>query len=258
MGTPEIKRIPQLDGIRGLAILLVMLFHFFWFPMAAGLPISANDSWLRPILLSCWVGVDLFFVLSGFLITGILVDARARPGYFKNFYARRVLRIFPLYYLFLAAWLALTGYQSLWLWSYTANIHMAREGWTAVPSAVDHLWSLAIEEQYYLLWPVVIYFLKPKQALFVCAGLAMLCPLIRFHYFHVNQPLSAYMLTHARLDSLAWGALLALAVRVCPPSRRLLGGVALFSRRRCWVWFCLRAGSWRVKTLPPARLVLAF
>src|SRR4051812_39004746 len=86
--------IPALDGLRGIAILLVLFHHFTIYRPDRGL-----DKWLANIPAAGWIGVDVFFVLSGFLITGILLDARDRRHYFRNFYARRALRIFPLYYL---------------------------------------------------------------------------------------------------------------------------------------------------------------
>ncbi len=215
--------VPALDGLRGLAILLVMVGHFILY---GGMePTLFIDRQLSKIGLTGWIGVDLFFVLSGFLITGILVDTKESSYFFRTFYLRRVLRIFPLYYGFLIfcfwVWPRLVSisadYQSIlweqgWYWSYLTNIAIARNGWGAF-HAFGHFWSLAVEEQFYLVWPVVIYLL-PRQSL------RALCLLILFGSFVLRvglgvagYPLAAYLLMPARMDTLALGALLAIAVR---------------------------------------------
>src|SRR5262245_39580963 len=150
--------IPALDGLRGIAILLVIPHNADVF--------SNSAAWLWPAALLAhagWIGVQLFFVLSGFLITRNLLDSRAADNYFQSFYWRRVLRIFPLYYLTLIAGLviaprlfqfpsgALASLQNqAWLWTFLSN-------WTQPlgleVSGFSHFWSLAIEEQFYLVWP---------------------------------------------------------------------------------------------------------
>jgi peptidoglycan/LPS O-acetylase OafA/YrhL len=161
----SVERVPVLDGLRGLAILLVMLHHFFqnYVP---------EPVWIDRLvfgLMGCgWFGVDLFFVLSGFLITGILYDAKGADRYFLNFYARRTLRIFPLYYAVLvllfvllprvphplaADYVSDSAPDQLWFWLYLTNFRIALNGgWYShlVPSV---FWSLAIEEQFYVLYP---------------------------------------------------------------------------------------------------------
>src|SRR5438874_11818359 len=130
-GTREAKHIPSLDGLRGLAIILVLLFHFT--PEGGGHTlIGVLTRWVSRL---GWCGVDLFFVLSGFLITGILFDAKGSPHYFRNFYMRRVLRIFPLYYgVLLVVFIIVPLFKTMtaddwrlmnnqhWLWLYAANI----------------------------------------------------------------------------------------------------------------------------------------
>ena len=167
------SHLPGLDGIRGLAILMVMFSHF--------IVVGKNLDPLSPFgrfLHSGYLGVDLFFVLSGFLITGILIDSKITPNYFRVFYMRRALRIFPLYYLLLAvSWLTvvfitpqdkplLTGVDSMaWFWLYASNIGMAVKGdWLNSPTWVGlgHFWSLAVEEQFYLVWPLLVYLMPVK------------------------------------------------------------------------------------------------
>ena len=131
--------VPALDGIRGIAILLVMVHHFTIFGMGA--PTTVLDKRVYKLFAAGWCGVDLFFVLSGFLITGILLDAKGGAHFFRNFYMRRFLRIFPLYYGFLFAFFVLLpltfslgdNFRSLleqqgWYWSYLVNLPIAMEG----------------------------------------------------------------------------------------------------------------------------------
>lgn len=176
--------IPVLDGLRGLAILMVMVAHFngeqllrTYYPHVG--PV------LTKMALMGLVGVDLFFVLSGFLITGILLDSKGKPGFFKNFYARRFLRIFPLYYfaLFLVFWVGphVISYDAPaldmirrqgWMWSYLANIP-GNGNWDLSHSfMLGHFWSLAVEEHFYLLWPAVVLLSDSKTLGRICLGWA--------------------------------------------------------------------------------------
>jgi peptidoglycan/LPS O-acetylase OafA/YrhL len=211
-----------LDGLRGVAILLVMVFHMTVLP---GGPL-ADRLWIG-VARSGWCGVDLFFVLSGFLITGILHDSKGAPHYFRNFYARRVLRIFPLYYAVLFVSVAVLpraplpfvdqlgsiAGDELWYWTYLSNVAIARHG-EFRHQILDISWSLAIEEQYYLLWPLVVFLLPRRALMGLCIALAVACPLVRagLRLWGVG-PVAAYVLTPARLDPLAVGSFIALAVR---------------------------------------------
>lgn len=214
--------IPALDGLRGIAIILVILHHATYYEPTKGIDLAFGN-----MLLFGWSGVDLFFVLSGFLITGILLDTRDSPRYFTTFYARRCLRIFPLYYLvLLLAFVVLPAFppQQLVLagrpdvppqwpyWLYLSNISIAHGGW--VHGWVDVAWSLAIEEHFYLLWPLVIWLCPPRVMFWVCAALIAAEPAARvIARAEGVPPLSIYVLTWFRLDGLATGALLALAHR---------------------------------------------
>lgn len=146
---------PELDGLRALAILAVLAFHL-------------ETPWVS----LGWAGVPLFFVLSGFLITGILLDAKGGPGYLRNFYARRALRIFPIYYvtLFAVAVVALLlgqNVDSLPLYLiYAQNYLLGATNFSPdFPVAFNHSWSLAIEEQFYLLWPLIVLWLSRRKLL---------------------------------------------------------------------------------------------
>jgi len=214
--------IPALDGLRGVAILLVMLHHFTNYRPTAGF-----DALIGHVVFFCWIGVDLFFVLSGFLITGILLETRDSPRYFTTFYARRTLRIFPLYYLVLfIAFVVLPRFPAVhpvlagqadvppqWpYWLYLANISIAKGGW--VHGWVDVAWSLAIEEHFYLLWPLVIWLSPPRVVAVLCGVILLAEPTARAIARGADiQPLPVYVLTWFRLDGLAMGALLAVAHR---------------------------------------------
>jgi peptidoglycan/LPS O-acetylase OafA/YrhL len=157
------SHIPALDGIRGLAILLVLIEHLLWANNHTG---SSLFDLLGDIRSSTFVGVNLFFALSGFLITGILIDTVDRPHYFRSFYGRRVLRIFPLYYASLLFLLLLTsplhfvwsGWQYYYL-TYTANMALFRHNAPLYIGNfnINHFWSLQVEEQFYFIWPLIVY-----------------------------------------------------------------------------------------------------
>jgi peptidoglycan/LPS O-acetylase OafA/YrhL len=164
--------LPELDGLRGLAILLVLFFHF-----AADLP--RNVIFLGPVYFG-WSGVGLFFVLSGFLITRILLRTRRAEGYFRSFYVRRALRIFPLYSGVLAFCTLLFvlfpvlrpmfpgDRDRIFHWLYLGN-------WTPLLAGEDQrrmgtFWSLAIEEQFYWIWPFIVWKVRPSRLPFVAGG----------------------------------------------------------------------------------------
>ena len=228
----EPARLAALDGFRGLAVLTVFVYHVVLLgDFGAGTPLTRL---FRAVGLGGWIGVDLFFVLSGFLITGILLDTRGRPGWLRRFYIRRALRIIPAYYLALltlAVVQAASGTFDLaqfgWTGSWLTNVLIARNGWAALPTTMHHYWSLAVEEQFYLLWPFAVAFLSPGMLLLLCAGLVVDAGFLRIALIHSNLPAGAYVLLPARIDGLSIGALLAILAR-------WRGGLGLVARLVKW------------------------
>jgi peptidoglycan/LPS O-acetylase OafA/YrhL len=183
-----------------------------------------------------WYGVELFFVLSGFLITGILLDARGQPGYFRNFYARRTLRIFPLYYLTLAILFVFLprfagsslGFASVpfgiqwWYWGYASNVFLGLKGWAAGPPHMPHFWSLAVEEQFYLVWPLVVLLVPRRRLGWTFLGVALGALAWRtMLVLHHDHYVFTEVITPSRVDALAFGALIALIVRLPNGRERL-------------------------------------
>ena len=203
--------IRQLDGIRGLAILLVALSHY-----AEGM----NASAAARVLQSGWIGVDLFFVLSGYLITGILLDSRESASYFRNFYARRVLRIAPVYYAALALYFGvlqrfdgMPHTHPLWFLLYGTNVLVAASGWPT--QWLGHFWSLAVEEQFYLVWPWLVRGFPARVMFRICFGLWLCSAAARFwmRFAYGTGADVLYVLTPYHLDGLAAGGALASVVR---------------------------------------------
>ncbi len=215
---------PALDGIRGVAILLVMVCHFTRIMD----PNTPSQLLFSKLTEAGWTGVDLFFVLSGFLITGILLDSKDSASYFFSFYMRRILRIFPLYYTACFVYLVavplvqnhlglLTSVHSIasdqvWFWAYSANWGQAVSGRPF--NALVHFWSLAIEEQFYLVWPLVVRVTSERTFARLCIALVLVSQLLRIMLFLKGFSLFViFQITVTRLDGLALGALAALAVR---------------------------------------------
>ena len=206
---------PALDGIRGVAILLVVIYHNFGF--------------INKYFFLGWLGVDLFFVLSGFLITDILLSTVGSPNYLRNFYIRRVLRIFPLYFLMLIVFLLLLPLfpyfktqfnyyteNQFWLWTYFQNwLFIIKPA--ASSNILHHFWSLAVEEQFYLLWPLVILLIKKPTYLLAFISFLLVCTLgLRLWiWMHHIADLSYYNLyTFTRIDGICIGCMVALLLRI--------------------------------------------
>jgi peptidoglycan/LPS O-acetylase OafA/YrhL len=235
--TPLIRPyMPELDSMRGLAILLVLFFHGMAPPLKPAL--SGGGKFIFALSQYGWIGVNLFFVLSGFLITGILVDSRNRHGYFRRFYTRRALRILPALYTTLILLLVL-GWIS-WRFLTLSVLFLANTApLLGVPLQYGPLWSLAVEEHFYMLWPAFIRRLSPLSSIIFLTTIVGITPLLRGAEFIVNHSPSdgVFLYTWFNLDGLALGALLAIWLRQ-PWFQRiqlsrlalplLVGGVALF------------------------------
>lgn len=231
------SRIPELDGLRGLAVVSVVAFHYsFLGPFLPKHPVGAQrfyQLWRHAAALG-WSGVDLFFVLSGFLIGGILLDARDSPFYYKAFYLRRFYRILPIYYLWIFAYLfAMFTIQRLpaaylrdagpptggvyWLFAFVQNATFASTatlGWYWLSPT----WSLAVEEQFYLIAPLLVRRLTKRAVFVTMCSVVVLAPLVRL-WFRAHLPTEAarldlaYTLLPCRADALAMGVLAALLWR---------------------------------------------
>ena len=219
------RHVLELDGIRGVAIALVMALHF-----VNNQVVPTNILERAAVKLTnygLW-GVDLFFVLSGFLITGILVDAKGAPRFFANFFARRALRIFPLYFGVLLLLTVVIPRDVLrlvdpellqlrdlwpWLWFYLTNVYLGPETTFSIPY-VSHFWSLAVEEHFYLVWPFLICYTSTRTAMRICLVLGTLALVLRVAFSTVAPAqLYAGVLTPCRIDALCAGAWFALAAR---------------------------------------------
>ncbi|RXH55315.1 acyltransferase family protein [Granulicella sibirica] len=214
--------VPALDGVRGLAILLVLFDHLFWANNVTGNRLLDVMSDVRE---SSYIGVNLFFALSGFLITGILLDTLATPHFLRTFYARRSLRIFPLYYGVLILLLALTrpmhfewnGWQYFYL-TYTANLGLWHGGLGLGAININHFWSLQVEEQFYLIWPFVVYRVRSltwliRLSLMACAGVLALRIGLVLARPHLVDPYVMYSPTYACADNLLFGCCLCAVLR---------------------------------------------
>ena len=260
------KHYPELDGLRGLAILMVMAFHYAGIVAIGSSPLARLAD---AVAARGWVGVDLFFVLSGFLITGILVDSKGQERYFGNFYARRFLRIFPLYYgllavLFLGLLLAkfaaphfyalhkmLHGpwHAQIYLWTYTTNLAFVY-GHATLPY-LAHLWSLSVEEQFYLLWPLAIFIVPRRWLVLACFSLIAAGVLSRFGAIAGGYSgTQIYFLTPCRMDEFGVGALVAVVGR--SPG----WGLGRLARMAVWIVLPAAIGGVAATAIPAAAPII--
>ena len=228
-------RLLQVDGLRGMAVLLVFFFHAFFVRDSAAL--SREPAVYSPALRFVfwvaafgWTGVDLFFVLSGFLITQVLLRAKGAGNYFRTFYLRRALRILPLYYGFLIFTLyaefrlhATHLDREIWFWLNISNLRTAFN--PSLMPALSHFWTLAIEEQFYFVWPAVVYYAKNRSLVVICsAGVVCSIVLRNLPFAQSMQhvyPDFIYRFTIFRLDGLLLGSLLAVLLQNRQVSERL-------------------------------------
>ncbi|MCJ8210191.1 acyltransferase [Mucilaginibacter sp. RS28] len=207
----QLKYFKELDGVRGLAALMVVVFHI---NQATG-----NNSFIERLIHKPGTigqtGVILFFVLSGFLITRILIASKERPHYFSNFYIRRSFRIFPLYYLSLLIFLVVvplistgqvTNFKDSWtFWVYLQNVAMTFN-WPL--NGPGHFWSLAVEEHFYLIWPLVVYYCNDRSLLKVIIGIIITSIFFRILFAHLGY--GTFYFTFTTMDCLAMGGFAAL------------------------------------------------
>jgi peptidoglycan/LPS O-acetylase OafA/YrhL len=204
------KYMPELDIFRGIAVLLVVVYHgFYW--MNHGTYRLGWQTRIVDATVVGWLGVNLFFILSGFLITGILLDTRTGQRYYRTFYTKRALRILPALAatLILVVVLRQTSLSGLLLSAFFLSNYAVNLG---VNFIYAPLWSLAVEEHFYLLWPTIVHRLKTGMITTVAATLCLLEPALRFFSgrFHLGDP---HENTHLVADYLATGALLAIFAR---------------------------------------------
>jgi peptidoglycan/LPS O-acetylase OafA/YrhL len=247
------RHIPALDGLRGIAILLV-LAHHFRFILTSPLTLERRTF---QIFDGGWSGVNLFFVLSGFLITGILLDSKADQGYLRTFYARRLLRIFPLYYVYLVLvfvfariWWKSHFHTDPWAalnpWWYVLYLENFKSQHMFGDQFLSHLWSLAIEEQFYLIWPFLVLLFTRASLGFACAvGFAVaLISRIMLAGNTLESSFFANTLTFASLDSLCAGAFIAILARNPTLARRVRPWMAACALLGTAVFIlCARAGG---------------
>ncbi len=198
--------VKEFDGWRGLGISFVVLAHYF-----------------PGYFIGSWVFMEMFFVMSGFLITGILMDSKSSEHYYRNFIGRRVVRVFPLYYLCLiilfflvpVKWIDLSYYREhqTWFWLYIENWLYALDGWPKV-KALHHFWSLAIEEQFYLSWPFFVFIFSSKGLIRFCIFLFFFSILFRNIGLHIGFVMPfPYVATFSRMEGITLGAMIAILVR---------------------------------------------
>ena len=227
---PIVRRfMPELDVLRGIAVLGVLVFHGFRTDYYGNLPFTGLRKFFILATQPGSLGVNLFFVLSGFLITGILLDSRNRPDYYRRFYTRRVLRILPAYYslLILLALLHQASAAFLGLsFVYLSNV----TGLFGVAMGYHPLWSLAVEEHYYIVWPAVVRKLKPLYVAVFSSSLCVFIPVARAISFHYGHFGGGEWYTWYAADGLAAGSLLALVLRTRFSRRQAaMGAVFLMS-----------------------------
>ena len=204
---------PELDSLRGIAILLVLFFHGFDHPGLVWSQFKGPSRLFITAALGGWTGVYLFFVLSGFLITGILLDSKPKPNYYRRFYIRRALRILPAFYLCLLLLIVLP--RTGWLehrrvgWPFIGLSFLYLANLTplfGVPAHYAVLWSLAVEEHFYLIWPTVVHKLSRITVGWCALGIFLVSPLIRALAYWLGGDTEGY--TWLVADGLAIGALL--------------------------------------------------
>jgi peptidoglycan/LPS O-acetylase OafA/YrhL len=208
LGKTVPRRIAELDGIRAIAVMWVLMYHFIAVSFESS-TWTGVGAFAKLISRPGWMGVHLFFILSGFLITGILLDSKNSPGYFRNFYGKRVLRILPAYFFTIGLVALFYPTKAYWLLSALFLSNFAPNFGVAMD--YPPFWTLAVEEHFYLAWPLLVHFTSRKQLTTLCIVGLFAGPILRAAYF-LNEVPMAYE-TWFSTESLCYGALAALAVR---------------------------------------------
>jgi len=206
----QLKYYRSLDGVRGIAALVVVIFHFFTYPNSQYVP---NLDLYHKLTWFGQHGVTVFFVLSGFVITRILLQTSANNNYFTACYRKRGLRIFPLYYLFLIIYYLVTPFLfnspgvpfklQLPLYFYLQNFSQVLQIKAQGPG---HLWSLAVEEHFYLLWPLAIFLVKPAHVGKMITSSIIVIFMLK--YFMLQKVFDISKFTFTRIDDIFTGSLL--------------------------------------------------
>ncbi|MDE1161676.1 MAG: acyltransferase [Acidobacteriaceae bacterium] len=254
-GSPYRRHLPGLDGLRGLSVLGVLVAHLLVMPA-----VTRAGGVAQAFVRFCGMGVVVFFVLSGFLITGILYESLEEEGFFRKFYVRRILRIAPIYYLVILVLVGTVlfagkqyGHQPLSLALYLQNTSVVAppiweyNGVSKLPML--HFWTLAVEEQFYLLWPVLLFLLRDRRAIAWAAVGGSLLSIVLRYWMVMGRGASdeaVHCMTMCRLDTLLLGALLAMLVRTRWHDHTL--------RSACWLlpgglgltWGCYGVSRWHV------------
>ena len=216
---------PELDSIRGIAVLAVLFYHgLFW-----SVGVEHATGFTRFLLLATkpgWLGVELFFVLSGFLITGILLDSKSHPAYYRRFYIRRALRILPAY-LAVVLGLFCTGIIDLPFFLLSTLFLANVTPLFGIAMQYGPLWSLAVEEHYYLIWPAIVKRVSPRTLALIALAITILGPVLRLVSFHLDLVDGLYTYSWFTLDGLAMGTLLALFLRHPGVGRRAVTILAM-------------------------------
>ncbi|HLM82161.1 MAG TPA: acyltransferase [Terriglobales bacterium] len=252
------RKMPELDTLRGVAILAVVFYHGFSQCDTTGLPGIVRAVFAATRL--GWLGVNLFFVLSGFLITGILLDSKGTPRYYKSFYVRRALRILPAYLLLLLLLLLLPRIGIVdgrisWSFVGLSLIYLSNvTNFFGVAMQYGPLWSLAVEEQFYLLWPAAVRNLS-QRALAFCALVVFLgCPLLRAIAFAYGHPAEVWY-TWMVADGLASGSLLAISSRTLLTDRRSMRWFSALCIAASLLLIALGARFGTLSPVPPTTLL---
>jgi peptidoglycan/LPS O-acetylase OafA/YrhL len=253
---------PELDTLRGVAILAVVFYHGFSQCDATGLP-GILPGIVRAFFAATrfgWLGVNLFFVLSGFLITGILLESKGTPRYYKSFYVRRALRILPAYLLLLLLLLLLprigiVDHRISWSFVGLSLIYLSNvTNFFGVAMQYGPLWSLAVEEQFYLLWPAAVRNLSQRALAFCALAVFLGCPLLRAIAFAYGHPAEVWY-TWMVADGLASGSLLAISSRTILTDRRSMKWFSALCITASLLLIALGARFGTLSPVPPTTLL---